>query len=122
MSKHNPHQFFLILAAVLICGVMGLVFFTQKANVIHAYLIALNVVTLVLYGFDKRQAIKSGMRVPEIVLYFLALIGGSPAAGVAQIIFRHKTKKTSFRVVFFLIVTLQITAVLTALYLAYKAA
>ena len=122
MSKQSPHQFFLILAAVLICGVMGLVFFTQKGNVIHAYLLAINVVTFVIYGFDKRQAIKSKMRVPEVVLHFLAFIGGSPAAGIAQIVFRHKTKKTSFRIVFFLIVAIQITAVLTALYLVYKAA
>jgi uncharacterized membrane protein YsdA (DUF1294 family) len=101
---------------------MGLIFRTMKPNIIHAYLIALNIVTFGIYGFDKHQAIKSQMRVPELILHLLALMGGSPAAAIAQIIFRHKTKKTSFRIIFFLIIGLQITAYFIAVYLAYKAA
>jgi len=60
----------------------------------------------------------SGMRVPEIVQHLLALAGGSPTAAVAQILFRHKTKKMCFRVIFFLIIALQVTAVLIAIHYA----
>lgn len=112
----------MILSALLICGTMGVIFKTMKPNIIHAYLIALNSVTFLIYGFDKRQAVKSKIRVPELVLHLLALIGGSPAAAIAQIVFRHKTKKTRFRIIFFLIVGVQITAYFIAVYLAYKAA
>ena len=94
----------------------------MKFNIIHAYLIALNVVTFMIYGFDKRQAIKSEMRVPEMVLHLLALLGGSPAAAVAQLFFHHKTRKLSFRIIFFLIISIQVAAVLIAIHYANKMA
>ena len=122
MFKYNPYRFFLALDAAFIVGVTGLIFFTMKFNIIYAYLIALNVVTFIIYSFDKRQAIKSGMRVPEMVLHLLALLGGSPAAAVAQLLFRHKTRKPSFRIIFFLIITLQVAAVLIAIHYANKMA
>jgi uncharacterized membrane protein YsdA (DUF1294 family) len=101
---------------------MILIFFTMKFSIIHAYLIGLNLVTFLAYGFDKRQAIKSKGRVPEIVLHLLALVGGSPAAAIGQLLFRHKTKKPQFRIIFIMIVILQVTAILTAIHLASKAA
>jgi len=122
MQKNNPTRFFLILAALAICGTMGVIFKTMKPNIIHAYLIAVNIVTFLIYGFDKRQAVQSNIRVPELLLHLLALIGGSPAAAIAQIVFRHKTKKTRFRIIFFLIIGVQIAAYFTAVYLACKAA
>ncbi|MHC4553621.1 MAG: DUF1294 domain-containing protein [Planctomycetota bacterium] len=122
MSKRNPKQFFLILSAILICGVTGLIFYTMKLSIIHAYLIGINLVTLIAYGFDKRRAIKSAGRVPEIILHLLALTGGSPAAAVAQILFRHKTKKLSFQIVFIAIIILQATTFFIAVYLANQSA
>lgn len=122
MGEHNPKQFFLILAAVLICGVSGLIFYTLKLSIIHVYLIGINLVTFIAFGFDKRQAIKTKSRVPEVILYLLALIGGTPAGAVAQIVFHHKTKKRRFQTVFITIIFLQAAAVFTAIYLACKAA
>ena len=53
-----------------------------------------------LYGADKSAAQKGRWRTRESVLHVLALIGGWPGALVAQRMFRHKTKKQPFQVVF----------------------
>ncbi len=74
---------------------------------VYAGLISVNAVALTLYGFDKRQAIAGGMRIPEASLHLVALFGGSPGALVGQQVFRHKTCKRSFRLVFATILLLQ---------------
>ncbi len=61
-------------------------------------------VTFIAYGADKGAARRSGRRVPESTLHVLALLGGWPGALVAQQVFRHKTRKQPFRVVFWLAV------------------
>ena len=77
-----------------------------------AYLVSISVVTFLLYGYDKYQAVNGNWRVPEMVLHAVTLVGGTPGAFAGQIVFRHKTRKGSFRSVFFMIVLLQ-AAVLT---------
>jgi uncharacterized membrane protein YsdA (DUF1294 family) len=76
-----------------------------------SYLVAINVATFVLYGYDKAAA-GGGRRVPEIVLHGAELLGGTPAAFVAQRLFHHKTQKTSFQVRFWIIVAVQAAVVL----------
>lgn len=61
-----------------------------------------SVVTLVVYGVDKRAAQRGSRRVPEGMLHAMALLGGWPGALVAQRLFHHKTLKTSFQLVFWL--------------------
>ena len=60
--------------------------------------------TLVAYGVDKRRAILEGQRIPERTLHILSLLGGWPGAILGQKMFRHKTVKKSFRLVFWLTV------------------
>jgi len=60
---------------------------------------------------------RGGGRVPEAVLHGLALVGGTPGALAGQAMFRHKTRKPSFRRVFASIVLLQI--LLIAAYFVY---
>jgi len=60
------------------------------------YFLGVNILTFVIYGLDKRSAIKGGRRVPENVLLFLAFAGGTPAAYAARAYFRHKTIKRPF--------------------------
>ena len=57
-----------------------------------------------LYWYDKQQAKAGQWRTPEKVLHGVELLGGWPGALVAQQMFRHKTRKLSYQLWFWLIV------------------
>ncbi|MDI2589969.1 DUF1294 domain-containing protein [Pseudomonas sp. 681] len=63
-----------------------------------------SVLAFFLYWSDKRKARADAWRTPENVLHALELAGGWPGALIAQQVFRHKTRKVSFQLVFWLIV------------------
>ncbi|TLM94745.1 MAG: DUF1294 domain-containing protein [Actinobacteria bacterium] len=64
----------------------------------------MSAVAFVAYGRDKAAARRGMRRTPESTLHLIALLGGWPGALVAQRAFRHKTRKTSFQVVFWVTV------------------
>jgi uncharacterized membrane protein YsdA (DUF1294 family) len=68
-------------------------------------------VTFAAYGWDKRQAVVGGWRVPERALHILAFLGGWPGAWIGQRRFRHKTKKLSFLIVFWCVAVLHVVIV-----------
>lgn len=76
--------------------------------IIVAYLIV-SIITYLAYSMDKSKAITERYRVPEKTLHILSLLGGWIGALVAQQRFRHKTKKTSFQIVFWSTVFLNIS-------------
>ncbi|HSH03633.1 MAG TPA: DUF1294 domain-containing protein [Anaerolineae bacterium] len=78
---------------------------------VGAYLVAINGVTFLLYGYDKRQAGNGAGRVPERVLHLCALVGGSAGAGIGQQWWRHKRAKRPFQIVFWSIVAVQVLLV-----------
>ncbi len=86
----------------------------------YAYLMSINALALVLYGYDKRQAVVGRTRIPELVLHAAALGGGSPGALLGQGVFRHKTRKFRFQAVFVAIILLQITALCGYWYLVHR--
>lgn len=64
----------------------------------------MSVLAFGLYWHDKRSAQRSGWRTPEARLHLAELLGGWPGALIAQQVFRHKTRKLSFQLMFWLIV------------------
>jgi len=56
------------------------------------------------HWIDKRKAESGEWRTPENTLHLFELLGGWPGAFLAQRLFRHKTEKVSYQVVFWLIV------------------
>ena len=60
------------------------------------YLLAGNLVTFAVFGWDKLMAKWQKRRVPEKTLFLLAGLLGSVGAWLGMQIFRHKTKHTSF--------------------------
>lgn len=75
-------------------------------------LIGANLILFLYYYQDKTSAIKSAWRTPESTLHWLSLSGGWPSAYIAQKIFNHKHKKTSFVSVYKLTILLNCIAVI----------
>lgn len=78
-----------------------------------AWWLALNVATVLVYGYDKAIAGSGRRRIPERTLLGLAVFGGSVGALLAMWMFRHKTAKRSFRSKVAVIVGLQALALAT---------
>jgi uncharacterized membrane protein YsdA (DUF1294 family)/cold shock CspA family protein len=60
------------------------------------FLAVVNPVCFVVYAFDKSAARRGGWRTSENRLHLLSLLGGWPAAWIAQQWLRHKSSKDSF--------------------------
>jgi uncharacterized membrane protein YsdA (DUF1294 family) len=70
-----------------------------------ASILALNLTTLILCGYDKAVAGSGATRVPEAVLMSCTLAGGSLGMLVGMFLFRHKIRKGLFVFLVLLIVT-----------------
>ena len=80
---------------------------TSKAptTILTIYMVV-SLVTYVVYAMDKSAAKKGDWRTQENTLHLLSLLGGWPGAVVAQRRLRHKSKKESFRAIFWMTVFL----------------
>ena len=67
------------------------------AETLLYYLIAINIVTLIVYGIDKVKAMKGKWRIPEATLLLLAVIGGSVGAWLGMKTWHHKTMHKKFK-------------------------
>lgn len=52
----------------------------------------------VLYGIDKKRAIRNEYRIRESALLWIARLGGAVGSWLGIKVFRHKTKHTKFRI------------------------
>jgi uncharacterized membrane protein YsdA (DUF1294 family) len=116
-GRRRPVRFHLFLALILcLVGTVGLWWGLGTrgdwAHWLACWLIVINVVTFGYYGYDKGRANSANSRVPEVVLHGLAAAGGSVAAYAAMRVFRHKTIKGRFRILFWCIVVLQVALLL----------
>jgi uncharacterized membrane protein YsdA (DUF1294 family)/cold shock CspA family protein len=64
----------------------------------------MSLMAIAMYARDKSAARDRTRRTPENTLHLVAVFGGWPGALVAQDLFRHKSSKASFQVVFWLTV------------------
>ena len=109
MTRRQPKKTFFWIAAILVAGASVLLWWLGVPG-LYTYIVGINAVTVLLYGYDKRQAIVGGGRVPEVILHLSALVGGSPGALLAQTFFHHKTRKFKFQAVFVGILLVQVLA------------
>jgi uncharacterized membrane protein YsdA (DUF1294 family)/cold shock CspA family protein len=63
-----------------------------------------SIITYGCYSRDKTAAQNAGRRTPESALHLMSLVGGWPGALIAQMLLRHKTRKLSFLVGYWLTV------------------
>ena len=81
------------------------------------FFLVINIVTMCVYGVDKKKAIKNKLRIPEATLILLAAIGGSIGAIIGMKVFHHKTKKAKFFIGVPAILILQIVLVVAVFFL-----
>lgn len=94
--------FLILVIALVLLGKLPIV-------VICVYLVA-SIITFLVYAVDKSAAKNGQWRTPENTLHFLALAGGWPGALVAQKWLRHKSKKASFQIGFWVCVVINCAA------------
>ncbi|MCU1763560.1 DUF1294 domain-containing protein [Pseudomonas sp. 14P_8.1_Bac3] len=104
----HPRLKLLVFAMVCALPLTGsLSFFLRGISLIPLAAYGLvSVLAFFLYWSDKRKARTDRWRTPENVLHAVELAGGWPGALLAQQVFRHKTRKVSFQVLFWIIVIL----------------
>ena len=73
--------------------------------VLFAYIVA-SCLGFLIYAFDKAAAMQGDWRTKESTLHLVSVFGGWPGAMIAQSMFRHKTKKKSFQLIYWVTITL----------------
>ena len=73
----------------------GLITYLTPLNII-VYLLAINLIGLLIMYIDKRKAKYGRWRIPEKTLLIIAMLGGSIGTLSGMYLFRHKTKKLKF--------------------------
>ena len=71
-------------------------------------LLAVNIVTFLLYGIDKYKAKKGKWRISEATLLTMAAIGGSIGAWAGMRLWHHKTMHKKFKYGIPVIIILQV--------------
>ncbi len=71
-------------------------------------LVISNLISFLLIFLDKQFAQQGKRRIPEKNLLLVAALGGWPGSFLAQQLFRHKTKKDSFKVAFWIAASLSV--------------
>ena len=80
-----------------------------------SWIIGVSLASFGTYGYDKSIAGRGVTRVPEVVLHLLTAVGGTIGSFAGMQIFRHKTQKKSFQLVFWVIVVIQIVVIVLLL-------
>jgi uncharacterized membrane protein YsdA (DUF1294 family) len=127
-TRMSPQRYHALVALVLTLGGTAALFFVLQLHLqpwswyrpALLYLLSVNVVTAGYYGFDKAQARQQSRRVPEAVLHGLAVAGGTLGAWLGMRLFRHKTIKAEFRLVFWFIAVLQAGLIAALVYRLWK--
>ena len=64
--------------------------------VLIAYLLIINIIAFILYGVDKKRAVKHQSRISESTLLWMARLGGGLGSWLGMIVFHHKKKHSKF--------------------------
>jgi len=107
ISTYFLKNIFFVFIAILFLSFVGFSAFYEKLPLmLIVYYVAICGVTFLAYSFDKSAAEDGGWRLPESSLHLFSIIGGWPGGLLAQVFIRHKSKKQSFKNVFWVTVAL----------------
>jgi uncharacterized membrane protein YsdA (DUF1294 family)/cold shock CspA family protein len=97
-----------IFSVILCCGFASVLLILLHSTAIPMELAGLYAVmsvgAVLLYAKDKHAAQSGEWRTSESTLHAVSLLGGWPGAAIAQSFLRHKSKKISFRVTYWITV------------------
>jgi uncharacterized membrane protein YsdA (DUF1294 family)/cold shock CspA family protein len=96
----------LVLLAVAVLAIW------RKIYWIPVLYLSASLLGVLLYGLDKKAASSGGRRIPDLFLHAVGLAGGWPGALYARHLFRHKTRKIPFRIVFYIIIGFNIAGLI----------
>jgi len=110
-ASRNPYLFYGFFTGAIACVSAFLVWRETAASLPISALVGVNVAALASMGLDKSLARSNSPRIPEVLLYVIALLGGSPGILGGVHIFRHKTKKAAFQFTLLIVFALQVALV-----------
>lgn len=73
------------------------IIFSNRITIIVIFLIAINIIAIILMKKDKEYAQNGERRIREITLLLVALVGGSLGMYYAMFKYKHKTLHNKFR-------------------------
>ena len=106
--KKPVYRFGLLAFGLAIASAVVIWWYGWPLDVVQSWLIAVNLITFLTYGYDKAIAGSKRTRVPEQVLLGLTFASGTVGALVGMSLFHHKTAKGRFRLKIWLVVVAQI--------------
>ena len=65
---------------------------------LYIYFVGMNLLSFLLFGLDKYQAVRHRFRIPERVLLGTSALGGALGSLLGMLLFHHKVKKAKFRI------------------------
>lgn len=71
---------------------------TDMDQALTVYILAVSLLTWILFGLDKWKAIHGKWRIRESTLLGLSLIGGAAGGLAGMYLFQHKIRKMRFRI------------------------
>jgi uncharacterized membrane protein YsdA (DUF1294 family) len=100
--KRNDRYFYIAGAGLFLFFVAASVAVGRLPPEILLLYLGASLVTFFMYFWDKSAARTGAWRTQESTLHLLSLLGGWPGALIAQQTLRHKSRKASFRAVFWM--------------------
>ena len=81
---------------------------TLEIMLLMGYLGLINLITFIMFGLDKSKAKRGVNRISEKTLLGISLIGGAFGGLLGMLVFRHKTKKLSFKLLFGIVLLINV--------------
>ncbi|MFI3119133.1 MAG: cold shock and DUF1294 domain-containing protein [Methylococcaceae bacterium] len=111
----KSNNMFITLAAVFLIFITGLALTGKLTFIALAGYYIASMATFITYAVDKSAAKNNQWRIPESTLHLFALIGGWPGALAAQRLLHHKSKKASFKLMLWITIAINGSALLLTL-------
>ena len=108
MKSLSARVYFFLFAALLFVSAVAALCSATELPVSGVVVSSLSVTGFAYVGLDKSLARSRSARIPELILFTIALLGGSPGVFLGVHFFKHKTKKAYFQFILLLIFCVQL--------------